>query len=293
LIRAAIPAYIDLKYSLQAVEDQILSEPTFIYQVLMNLCSNAAQAMEMTGGAITVRLQNVTAEAGARELPPELNPGRYIQLTVSDTGPGIDPAVMDRVFDPYFTTKSIGKGTGLGLAVVQGIVKSHGGGVSVSSEPGNGAVFSAYFPVCVAPAVVETEELIQLEFGDETILLVDDEKAIVEMARVMLTRLGYTVEADLSPLAALERFLREPRRFDLVITDMSMPQMTGLELAESIKVANPAVPVILCTGFGAELTPERATATGIDGCLIKPIAKLEMAGMVRRVLDKAKTQRYG
>jgi PAS domain S-box-containing protein len=289
LIRAAIPAHVDIRHELAATDDKILSEPTFIYQVLMNLCSNAAQAMETTGGLIDIRLQNVTVEEGGREYPPALTPARYVQLMVADTGPGIDPSLIDRVFDPYYTTKAVGKGTGLGLAVVQGIVKSHRGAVSVISELGKGTTFIVYLPLSEGVASAETEEPIQLEFGDETILLVDDEKSIVEMAGVMLGRLGYSVETFTSPLAALERFLQVPLHFDLVITDLSMPQMTGLELIESLRVANPEVPVILCTGFGAQLTPEKMKSARLDGYLTKPIIRLELAGTVRKALDKPRS----
>ncbi len=287
-IRATIPATIEIHHEVLAREDTVLSKPTVIYQVLMNLCSNAAQAMEKTGGAILIRMQNVTINTGAEDIPQGLTPGKYLQLTVADTGPGIDPKIIDRIFDPYFTTKEIGKGTGMGLAVVKGIVESHKGAVMVATRPGGGATFTVHFPLTDQPPGVETEKPKLLEMGDETILFVDDEKSIVDMGSQMLVRLGYTVETAMTPLAALDRFQSDPGRFDLVITDMTMPQMTGLQLTKKIKAISPKVAVILCTGFSTYITPEKAEAMGIQGYLMKPIVKLEMAGLVRKVLDECR-----
>ncbi len=284
-LRATIPATIDIQHEVLATRDTILSEPTVIYQVLMNLCTNAAHAMENTGGAIEIKMLNIVFDADSRNMPRGLGRGEYLQLTVSDTGPGIEQMVMDRIFDPYYTTKEVGKGTGMGLAVVKGIVESHKGAVTVATTPGKGATFTVYFPLTDEIPLVETEKPKLLELGDETILFVDDEKSIVDMGNQMLTRLGYTVETALTPLAALDLFQSNPRRFDLVITDMTMPQMTGLQLIKRIKSVNPKIPVILCTGLSTHITPEKADAMGIQGYLMKPIVKLEMASLVRKVLD--------
>ncbi len=285
-IRATIPATIDIRHEVLATEDTILSEPTVIYQVLMNLCSNAAQAMEKTGGAIMIQMRNVVFDGDGRDIPQGLKRGKYLQLTVADTGPGINEAVIDRIFDPYYTTKEVGKGTGMGLAVVRGIVESHMGAVSVITKPGNGATFTVYFPLTDEIPSARTEKSKVLELGNETILFIDDEKSIVDVGSQMLTRLGYTVETAMTPLAALDLFQSEPRRFDLVITGMNMPQMTGLQLTRRIKAINPEVSVILCTGFSSYITPEKAEAMGIQGYMMKPIVKLELANLVREVLDK-------
>jgi PAS domain S-box-containing protein len=284
-IRATIPTTIDIRHEMLAREDTICSDPTIIYQVLMNLCSNAAHAMEHTGGAIMIRMQNIFLDGAMPDIPPGLATGKYIQLMVADTGPGIDPAVVNRIFDPYFTTKEVGKGTGMGLAVVQGIVNSHQGAVSVANRPGRGATFTVYLPLTDAPPTAETWKPKIVELGDESILFVDDEKSIVDMCSEMLTRLGYRVETAMTPLAALNKFQTNPKNFDLVITDMTMPQMTGLQLTKRIKAVNPKIPVVLCTGFSAYINPENAAAMDIQGYLMKPIVKLEMAKTVRQVLD--------
>jgi PAS domain S-box-containing protein len=284
-IRATIPATVEIRYEISAAEDTILSESAVLYQVMMNLCSNSAQAMEMAEGAISISVRNITIDTQGRGFPSELAPGKYIQIVVSDTGPGIDPAIIDRIFDPYFTTKAIGKGTGMGLAVVQGIVKSHGGAITVESTLQAGATFTVFFPLTDASPQVMNDTPETLQLGDETILFVDDEKSIVDMCQEMLSRLGYHVEAALTPIEALEKYQNDPKRFDLVITDMTMPQMTGLQLTKRLKAIDPQARIILCTGFSAYITPEKAEAMGIRGYLMKPIVKLEMAGLVRKVLD--------
>ncbi len=212
-------------------------------------------------------------------------PGKYVCLTVTDTGTGMDQGVIDRIFDPYFTTKEEGKGTGLGLAVVHGIAKSHGGHISVYSEPGKGTEFHVYLPIIKTvdeTAKIETDTPIQK--GDERILLVDDEDIIVQMEKQMLEWLGYHVTARTSSVEALEAFLAQPDMFDLVITDMTMPNMTGEQLAGEIMKLRLDIPVILCTGFSEMMSEERAKSQGIKGFLMKPVVMKDLSNMIRKVL---------
>jgi len=210
-------------------------------------------------------------------------------LTVSDTGRGMDRSVMNRIFELYFTSKRQGKGTGIGLAVVFGIIKEHGGDIHVSSEPGKGAAFNVYLPLMepmdesatLATAAAD-------ETGTERILVVDDKAAIVRLEMMLLERLGYTVLSHTGSVEALAAFKADPAHFDLVLTDMTMPNMTGTQLARELILIRPDIPIIICTGFSEKISEESAAAMGIKGFLMKPVVKSEMAKMVRRVLDEAK-----
>ncbi|MBF0527640.1 MAG: response regulator, partial [Deltaproteobacteria bacterium] len=206
-------------------------------------------------------------------------------LRINDTGPGIDPKIQDRIFEPYFTTKGIGEGTGLGLATVHGIVESHRGVIKLYSEPGHGTTFSIYLPrhsIDTGPAVTLQESL---ESGSERILLIDDEMSLVVMGARMLQHLGYQVTMRTSSLEALELFRSEPGRFDLVITDQTMPQMTGLELAKELLKIRRDIPIILCTGFSSSVTPETIQATGIRGLVMKPMLMQEISKTIRTVME--------
>jgi CheY-like chemotaxis protein len=250
----------------------------------MNLCTNASHAMREEGGVLEVSLRNVELEMGNEEL--DLEPGRYVKLSVSDTGPGIDSGFIDRIFDPYFTTKGLGEGTGMGLAVVQGIVKNHDGAVMVKSEPGKGTVFEVFFPLTEAEAEPEDKEADALPTGNEKILFVDDEESLVKMGRRMLERLGYRVETKTNPIEALDLVRSEPDRFDLVITDMTMPQMTGDKLVKDILSIRPDMPIILCTGFSEKIDDERAKELGIRKYIEKPFVIPDFPIAVRKVLDE-------
>ena len=226
LLRSSIPTSIEIRQDIPKDIDTILADPTQINQVLINLCTNAAHAMP-NGGVLEIKLENVKLGEAATSNSPDLNPGRYLNLTVSDTGYGINPKDIDRIFDPYFTTKEVGRGTGMGLAVIHGILRGHGASVSVQSQPGKGTTFTIFFPVVKADAIVETETVEELSTGSERILFVDDEESIVKMGQQILERLGYKPEIRTNPIEALELFRSDPDLFDLLITDMTMPQMSG------------------------------------------------------------------
>ena len=285
LLRASIPTSIEIRQNITKDLDTILADPTQINQVLINLCTNADHAMP-DGGILEINLKNVELHEDIIDQYSNLNPGRYVNLTVTDTGQGMNPEIKGRIFDPYFTTKEVGKGTGLGLSVVHGIVKSHGGGISVDSELGKGTTFRIYFPVIEREAVIETETDKELPTGNERILYIDDEKSMVHMGRNVLERLGYQVEAKSFPGEALELFNANPDRFDLVITDMTMPQMTGDRLVKEILKIRPDMPTILCTGFSEKIDKEKAKQMGVRQYIEKPINRSDLAKVVRKVLDE-------
>ena len=285
LIKSSLPTTIEISKDIQKDCGLVLADPIQIQQIMMNLCTNAYHAMEKTGGKLAITLKEV--ELTAEDLKdPVMIPGPHVCLTVADNGPGMGQSIIDRIFDPYFTTKEEGKGTGLGLAVVHGIVKSHGGHISVYSEPGKGSEFKVYLPVIreqKETSKVETDTPIQK--GTERILLVDDQDLIVDMERQMLERLGYHITARTSSIEALEAFRANPDQFDLVITDMTMPNMTGDKLAgEMIKIRSD-MPVVLCTGFSEIMSKERAASLGIMGFLMKPVVLKDLSNVIRKVLD--------
>jgi CheY-like chemotaxis protein len=215
----------------------------------------------------------------------EIKPGPYVRLRVHDSGPGIAPAIIERIFEPYFTTKEKGQGTGLGLAVVHGIVKLCEGGITVDSEPGRGTTFEVFFPVMRTEELTEPEAAGELPRGRESILVVDDEEDIVVAAKVLLEQLGYRVTAFTAGPEALEAFRARPDGFDLVLADQTMPHLSGLELAAELLKMRPGLPIIICTGYSETLTPEKVRALGVRELLPKPLAPLQLAQSVRRELD--------
>lgn len=284
-LRASLPSTIAIRERITSDSALVPADPTQIHQVLMNLCSNAAHAMRETGGELEVSL--AAANFDPEDFEPALLPGPYVKLTVKDTGHGMEREVMDRIFDPYFTTKGPGEGTGMGLSVVHGIVANHGGSIGVRSKPGVGTTFEVFIPrIDHAPESNESEACEPLPVGTEQILLVDDEEIIVEMEQLMLERLGYQVTATTGSLEALEAFRAAPGRFDLVITDQTMPNMTGAELCKKLLSIRPDIPIILCTGFSDLVTPEKAQAMGIGAFMRKPPARRELARAIRRLLDE-------
>ncbi len=287
LLRSTLPTTIDIRTTIQS-DSVVLSDPTQLHQIIMNLCTNAAHAMGDKGGTINISLDDVDLGADFCSLHPEVQPGAYQRLTVGDTGCGMTPETLGQIFDPFFTTKEKGDGTGLGLSVVHGIVKSCGGMITVDSRPHQGTVFSIYFPIIASHVEEEVKEKKNIPTGTEHILIVDDEKAIIDITRRHLSTLGYTVTTMSGGREALSLFKANPAEFDLVITDMTMPQMTGDILARELMTIRPEIPVILCTGFSDKVNGETAKQIGIKALLIKPLLREEMANIVRRVLDGAK-----
>ena len=288
LLKASLPSTIEVTQRLEAEGVTILADPTQIHQIVMNLCTNAYHAMREQGGVMEVTLSQV--EIGPDDFPDRsLSPGPYLVLTVSDTGPGMDQATMERIFDPYFTTRKHGEGTGLGLAVVLGIVKKYGGDIRVYSEPGQGASFQVYFPV-LGKAEEGLSAILNAPpaMGDERILLVDDELQIVDSLKKMLEFHGYHVTTKTSSSEALEAFRLAPGAFDLVITDQTMPYLTGDQLVLEMKKIRPDIPFVLCTGFSTMIDDAKARALGIDAFLMKPVLRKELTETIKSVLDKTR-----
>jgi PAS domain S-box-containing protein len=285
MLRASLPTTILIQQQIEKDAGIIEADPTQIHQVLMNLCTNAAHAMNGEDGVMQISLSNVELDPSTPAMVPDLKPGPYLKLSVSDTGHGIPPDAYEKIFDPYFTTKKKEEGTGLGLAVVQGIVKSHNGAVAVESEVGKGATFHVYLPVIMRKLTTEEEISTPLPMGHERILFVDDEHPLVEIGRQMLQRLGYTVATRTSSIEALELFKANPDRFDLVITDIVMPNMTGEKLAEKMMEIRSNIPVILCTGYSEKITRKRASEMGIQSFLMKPLVMRDLATTVRQALS--------
>ncbi len=283
-LRASLPATIEIQKHLDCAADTVLGDPTQIQQVLINLYTNAAYVLREGGGVIDISLREVDGDRTRGALPPDLGSGPYLQLTVTDNGQGMDPATKERILDPYFTTKKPGEGTGLGLAVVHGIIKRHGGAISVESELGKGSSFHIFLPRAEGEILKKTEDPIPLLRGEERILVVDDELEIVSVLTQMLESLGYQVSAFNSSEVALANFKRRPADFDLVITDQTMPHMTGEELAREMLRLRPELPIILCTGYSESISPEKVRAMGIREFILKPIATRPMAEAIRRVL---------
>jgi signal transduction histidine kinase len=284
LIRASLPSTIKIRRHIDSCAS-LMADYTQIQQILMNLCNNAAHAMREQGGVIDVNLIDIHIDSKASARDKNLKQGRYIRLTVSDTGHGMDPRIIDRIFDPYFTTKEVGSGTGMGLTVVHGIVKKHGGEITVHSTIGEGTTFQLFFPTIECEVSQKIIAPLPLPRGKERILFVEDEKELVDTGKQMLKNLGYEIIARTSSAEAIETFRCEPNKFDLVITDQTMPSMTGDMLAKELIAIRPDIPIILCTGFSETFTDEEAKAVGIREYFMKPIIKSEIALTIRNILD--------
>ncbi len=288
LIRATTPSNIDIITDLEK-GGLVLADPVQIHQLLMNLCTNAAQAMEPDGGSIRVGLNRVELAPGDPLTGPTLPPGPYVRLSVADTGPGVPPEIGDRIFEPFFTTKEPGQGSGLGLSAVHGIVQGHQGAVSLEQRPGGGAVLLVLLPEAdQALHQPGPEPAPATPGGKERVLFVDDEPPLVEIARNMLARMGYQVSGFTSSQEALAEFQRDPWAYDLVISDQTMPGLTGAALAREIKARRPELPVIICTGFSHQLSPEQAAEIGVSAFVMKPITSAEISRVMRSALDASR-----
>ncbi len=285
MLRAMLPTSIDIHPQIDPNVDHILADSTQIQQLVINLCSNAAHAMRDMGGKLEVKLNNINDQS--TDPDGELKLEGFVQLVVKDYGQGIAPEIQERVFDPFFSTKNPGEGTGLGLSVVHGIVASHEGKITLKTEPGKGTIFSIHFPGIEKGQARIFKEERPLPSGSETILFIDDEEALVDAGKRMLERLGYHVHPATHAKEALKIFKMQPDAFDLIITDLTMPHMTGIELSKSILDIRPHMPIIICTGFSNLVKPKEIKELGIKAYIIKPFVKRKLAEAVRKVLDDA------
>ena len=284
LLRASLPATIDLKAAVADDIGMIYADPGQIQQVVMNLCTNAAQALVGSSGSIEISLREIETGRAEQFRYHDLAPGKYVVLTVKDTGKGMDPDMLERIFDPFFTTREVGEGSGMGLAVLHGIIVSHDGVIDVKSEVGKGSAFTVFFPRIQDAQGEETDPASAMPRGSETILFVDDEEDIVSMRTRMLSYLGYRVLPATSPEQALGYFTRGEEQIDLLITDHTMPRMTGLQLAAEINLLHPDLPIILCSGYSEAVTLEEALEVGVRRFLAKPVDMRLLAMAIREIL---------
>ena len=285
LLRATIPSTIEIHHNIRCDSEMILADPTEINQILINLCTNSVQAMEEDTGKLDIFLETVCLDDRSAAMYEDLQAGEHAKLTVQDEGHGIDPEIIDRVFDPYFTTKAVDKGTGMGLAVVYGIIKKHKGAIKVRNRPVKGTIVEVLFPLIEGGTQRESKVSEDLPTGIENILLVDDEESLTQAAKQILERQGYTVTASISSEEALSLFKQNPRQFDLVITDMAMPKMAGDKLARKLMNIRPDIPIILGTGYSSRIDAAKAQKLGIKAFIMKPLERENLLQTVRKVLD--------
>ena len=286
LLRASLPTTIEIVQKFEPASSMVLADPSQIHQVVMNLCANAAHAMHEKDGVLKILVKEVQVDREYFSYLPDLAPGNYIKMSVVDNGRGMSPEIMQRIFEPYFTTKSDRGGSGLGLAVVHGIIERHKGSIQVHSELGKGSEFHIFLPAVDANQVAKITKNFFVTGGKECILFVDDEESLTKVTKRVLSSLGYEVHASNCPQKALDLFKSRPNRFDLVITDYTMPHMTGLELAHSLLEIREDLPIILCTGYNDLVSEQRALELGFKAFARKPLSKSEIAGLVRNVLDR-------
>jgi len=287
MLSASLPATVEIKTRIQAGQEMVMADPTEIHQVIMNLCTNGFHAMPEERGILEIELEPCRLQQPLTASRGELGAGEYLRLRVRDNGRGIPDTAMTRIFDPFFTTKEPGKGTGLGLAVVDSIVTGCGGGIRVESRPGHGTTMDCYFPVIDrGPAQRPDDEHREPVHGKGEILLIDDDPALAELGRNMLTWLGYTVTAKTSGLLGLETFRKDPDRFDLVITDQTMRGLPGTELIRLLREIRPDLPVILCTGYSSVISPEKLEELGVNRFLMKPLTLSVLSRTVARILKQ-------
>ena len=288
LIKASFPPGVQITQHFDQKIGTVLADPIHIHQIVMNLCTNANHAMMKTGGILDVRLESVKLDQRTADKIPNLKKGSYIRLTISDTGHGMDIKTKERIFEPFFTKKEVGSGSGLGLSVVHGIISNYGGAIIVDSSPGKGSTFIIYLPK-YAGELSEPDKLSKkLLKGDEYILFVDDEPEITFMGKKMLENLGYKVTISSNSLSALEEFCSKPSKYSLLVTDQNMPNMTGTELASNMKSVQPGLKVIIITGYSDTLSEEVLEESGISEVILKPMILDDFSKVIRRVLDKNK-----
>ncbi len=287
LLKSSIPATIDIRTRMTKTRP-VMADLTQIHQIIINLCTNAWHAMNETGGVIQIDLKEIRVDEDMAKAHLHTSPGDYVCLSVKDSGDGIDEEIVNRIFEPYFTTKDLERGTGLGLAVVDGIVKDHGGFVTLENEPGKGCTFHIFFPV-IHSEPVDPEDAVAAVYpaGKERILFVDDDRQIVDMISLVLRQLGYRVTAFDNSIKALELFQKTPQDFDLIITDMTMPNMTGLTLSKEIRKIRADVPIIICTGYSDQINEKKCKMHDIQGYVMKPVGKMVLSEIIRNVLDKS------
>jgi PAS domain S-box-containing protein len=286
LLRASLTPMIDIVDSIDVHSGAVMANPAQMHQVIMNFCTNAAHAMSSRGGTLEVRVVDVDVDEAIARAHSRLHKGPYVKLSVRDSGHGMNDTVMKRIFDPFFTTKGPGEGTGMGLSVVDGIVASHGGVVTVESRPGIGSTFHTWFPRVEAPQLEEERVRQRMPSGKERILFVDDEDIVLRFGESTLNRLGYRIALYRDPVEALEAFRESPASFDLIITDQMMPKMTGYELARAVRAVRADIPIILFTGFSADVTDKEFQEAGINEIVMKPVIAMELATTIRGILDK-------
>jgi len=286
LLRSTIPTTIEIKQNINDITGKVNADPTQMHQIVMNLCTNAFHAMEETGGVLEIELSSVVISHESMRKYNDISPGPFLELKISDTGTGIDSKIIHQIFDPFFTTKDKEKGTGMGLAVVHGIVKDHGGDINIDSQLGKGTIFSIVLPQVIAEPDKEEDSSSEIQTGNEHILFVDDEQILMDLGKITLESLGYTVTAKNSSIEAFETFQQAPNTFDMVITDQTMPHITGYNLAKRILEIKPSANIILCTGYSETITPKKTETAGIKALIYKPIGMKEIAQKIREVLDK-------
>jgi PAS domain S-box-containing protein len=286
LMKSSLPATIEIRAAIPKKPHAIMADPVQIHQAVINLCTNAAHAMKGKGGILSVTVAETQLDEMSAHPYADLSPGSYVSLSINDTGEGIAPEIIKRIFDPYFTTKKTGEGTGMGLSVVHGIIKNHGGAITVQSEIGKGTSFRILFPRIEAEPALETKTTEEPPAGKERILYVDDDLSLAEIGQEMLEYLGYQVVSKTSPVEALALFQTDPYAFDLVITDMTMPQMTGFVMAQEMIRIRPDIPVIMNTGYSDQIDETKASEAGIRAYIMKPLTAMHLAKTVRSVLDQ-------
>jgi PAS domain S-box-containing protein len=286
LLRPSIPTTIEIRQRIDAPCAKVRADATQVHQVILNLCTNAWQAMEEKGGTLSIELNQKKVDPVTAKLHPNLKEEEYVCLSIIDTGHGMNEETLDRIFEPFFTTKTVEKGTGLGLSVVHGIVRSHKGDILVYSEPGKGAAFHVYLPAIKSEDVTVEAASKAIIGGTEFVMIVDDEPGIAVMVKKMLEGFGYKTDVYNTGLAALKAFKQQPDKYDLLISDLTMPHMTGLDLADQLHKERPELPVVIMTGFSDSLTVPTQDRHGIKQVIGKPIVARELAATVRKVLDK-------